>query len=200
MYVYFIEAIGQNLIKIGRANNPRERHKRLSTGNPYKLKILNVIKYDETEENLERKMHKLFEEFRSNGEWFELSSVELMEILEENGYMDSLEEAPYVQLSDLEKVWACSVCEKIFKFECLLYRHCGRNKRCRELMVKNEEIEKLTQSLEKRKKKYSQLKKIVIDCTTENKELRQKIADISKENIELKTRYNTVENIIKITK
>ncbi len=41
--VYFIEAVGTDRVKIGRAWNPNQRRRELQTSSPYELKLLGVV-------------------------------------------------------------------------------------------------------------------------------------------------------------
>jgi hypothetical protein len=67
--VWFIYAIKapNNLIKIGRAKNPKERLASLQIGSPVKLELLACVK---ARWSLEGQLHKLLAAYRSHGEWF----------------------------------------------------------------------------------------------------------------------------------
>lgn len=65
---YFIEAIGQNLVKIGVAHNVERRLAQLQTACPFDLQILCAI-----EDDYEELLHTVFESERVRGEWFRLS-------------------------------------------------------------------------------------------------------------------------------
>lgn len=71
-YVYFIEAVGLNRVKIGIANDPRKRLATLQVGSPVELRLLSVLKVDLAPE-WERDFHKRFAQHRLHGEWFELA-------------------------------------------------------------------------------------------------------------------------------
>ncbi|MEZ0060957.1 hypothetical protein ABIF26_006500 [Bradyrhizobium elkanii] len=64
-FVYFARA--GNKVKIGVSKNPRQRLGELKTGNSNKVRIYYVTPGDA---QMERDLHKLFAEFRVNGEWF----------------------------------------------------------------------------------------------------------------------------------
>ena len=65
--IYFIEAIGQDRIKIGKTRDPKNRLRQLQTGSASKLQLLGVI-VDKA--NRESELHALFAEDRIQGEWF----------------------------------------------------------------------------------------------------------------------------------
>ena len=73
-YVYFIQK-GYGSIKIGVAKNPEARLKNLQTGNHGKLYL--IAKFPcasvAAARNLESDLHKKFERFRLEGEWFRKS-------------------------------------------------------------------------------------------------------------------------------
>ena len=64
--IYFIQADNGD-IKIGITLNPKNRLRALQTHCPLKLKTLKLIDGDYI---LEKKIHKLFKDFRIRGEWF----------------------------------------------------------------------------------------------------------------------------------
>jgi|GEM_PF-3493394 len=63
--IYFISS--GEFIKIGIANNPKQRLRDLQTASPVKLKIIYTIPGTE---NLEKILHEIFNEYRECGEWF----------------------------------------------------------------------------------------------------------------------------------
>ena len=69
--IYFIGSLESGTVKIGRSNNPENRLAELQTGNPQKLVLYGVI-YDVSHE-LKKRLHKLFDHLRINGEWFKLT-------------------------------------------------------------------------------------------------------------------------------
>jgi len=70
-FVYFIREEGTDRIKIGfTEKNPKERVKKLQTGNSNKLILLGSIDGTNQDEN---NLHREFSEERGNGEWFEPS-------------------------------------------------------------------------------------------------------------------------------
>lgn len=81
-YVYFIEARESGAIKIGSTSNPTARLSALQTGSPVRLRL---IGYTEGGEPEERRLHRLFEDSRSHGEWFK-PTIDLLD------YITSLED------------------------------------------------------------------------------------------------------------
>ena len=71
-FVYIMQDYS-GLYKIGYSNNPDNRLKQFKTGNP---KINMYANYPANRLD-ERLLHKLFEEYRDDGEWFKLSRVHL---------------------------------------------------------------------------------------------------------------------------
>ncbi len=88
--VYFIEAVGTDRVKIGRAWNPNQRRRELQTSSPHELKLLGVVF---GKRHSEPELHERFEKYRILGEWFRLSAirVEMDAILEEEERIDALE-------------------------------------------------------------------------------------------------------------
>ena len=68
-FVYFIQAGSNGAIKIGFTEDQdiNKRLIQLQTGNPEKLNVLKLIKGTKA---TEKKLHKLFKEYRLYGEWF----------------------------------------------------------------------------------------------------------------------------------
>ncbi len=65
--VYFIRAIGTDLIKIGVADDPRQRLRDLQVGSAHQLEIVTEIPGDERYESV---LHRRFDNLRAHGEWF----------------------------------------------------------------------------------------------------------------------------------
>lgn len=66
-YVYFIEAIGTDTIKIGVTTNMKTRVSALSSSSPFELC---VVYYFPGSLQKEKELHKKFNHLRVNGEWF----------------------------------------------------------------------------------------------------------------------------------
>ena len=70
LYIYFIEAVGTDKVKIGIAKDPEERLKQLQTGSSVKLRLMDSIG---AYANEEKKLHLKFKDLRHSGEWFFLT-------------------------------------------------------------------------------------------------------------------------------
>ena len=77
-YVYFVKG-NKNIVKIGCTTDIKNRIKSLSTGFPYKLKLLNKI-YSKNYGYIEGLFHEFFKNKRLRGEWFDLSDEEIYNI------------------------------------------------------------------------------------------------------------------------
>lgn len=66
-FVYFIEATASRHIKIGWANDPNRRLQEFQTGAPTEYKLIGTIPGSK---KLEHKLHKEFDEYRAQREWF----------------------------------------------------------------------------------------------------------------------------------
>jgi len=67
LWIYFIEAIDQDLIKIGQSTNIEERLSSLAIG-PWELDLLLAVR--ETDALTESVIHNRFQSIRVKGEWF----------------------------------------------------------------------------------------------------------------------------------
>lgn len=68
--IYFIEAVGANLLKIGFTDrDPEERLKELQTGCPHRLRVVGV--WDEPA-SCEKYHHEQWQHLRETGEWFRI--------------------------------------------------------------------------------------------------------------------------------
>ena len=79
-YVYFIKIEGQNYVKIGVSVNPPKRKMSLQTKMPFELKIINQLETSNPY-GLEHKLHDIYSEMRTNGEWFNLNESLIDEII-----------------------------------------------------------------------------------------------------------------------
>jgi len=66
-YVYFIEAVGLDKIKIGVSDNPENRVQQLATGSAVTLRLKAKMSGDAL---TEREMHKKFQHLQVDREWF----------------------------------------------------------------------------------------------------------------------------------
>ena len=79
-YTYFMKASGFNYIKIGASKNPDNRKLQLEKEYPFKLNIIKRIK-SSNNFGLENKFHDIYSEERMNGEWFNLTDKQILEII-----------------------------------------------------------------------------------------------------------------------
>lgn len=70
-YVYFIEAEGLDLVKIGLADDPRKRLAMLQVGSPVRL-ILRGVQCVDDAAGWEAEKHKRYRHLRTHGEWFSI--------------------------------------------------------------------------------------------------------------------------------
>jgi len=74
-HLYFIDAIGSNLIKIGVSKKPESRLKRLRTGSPLPLELQTVVLCaSDFEKSLHEHLTRL--NYHSHGEWFFKHSID----------------------------------------------------------------------------------------------------------------------------
>jgi len=76
-YIYLIESGGYH--KIGVSKNPLKRISQLMTIPPFNAEIIDQV-YSDDIYKLEERMHNYFCEQRTNGEWFDLSDNDVLEI------------------------------------------------------------------------------------------------------------------------
>lgn len=74
---YLVRCEGTGLIKIGKTRNVDLRLSMLQTGSASKLTVAHVFN-----EDIERKLHKKFNNVRKHGEWFDVSLNEVIEFVE----------------------------------------------------------------------------------------------------------------------
>jgi hypothetical protein len=81
MPVYFILDSEKDQIKIGRAKDVRKRTKVLQTGNPSPLQLMGwIASLEDTRE--EKRLHHFYRLRRGLGEWFKISSTEVLKELQ----------------------------------------------------------------------------------------------------------------------
>lgn len=66
--VYFIQEPATHAIKIGFSTNLRKRLESLQSANPYQLALLGAL--PDHDEKAEKRLHKRFDIYRLEGEWF----------------------------------------------------------------------------------------------------------------------------------
>ena len=86
--IYFIMAVGTNMIKIGKADNVKKRIKNMQTGNHNKLILLASYKAPHDEEGY---LHHKLRKYRSRGEWFHLSDtiIDLLGSIKRGGQVNA---------------------------------------------------------------------------------------------------------------
>ncbi|CQR46591.1 T5orf172 domain protein [Paraliobacillus sp. PM-2] len=82
-YVYFIKESGMGHIKIGKADDPDQRKKELSTGSSHIHEIVHLIK-TKAPYKTENFFHCHFRNKRIKGEWFDLTENDLSWIQRED--------------------------------------------------------------------------------------------------------------------
>lgn len=80
MTVYVLRAEGSRLVKIGQSRNVEQRLRaiRMMSAHPVELLWQSDSSYGE---ELERKLHRVFHQFRSHGEWFDFGENEPVEMV-----------------------------------------------------------------------------------------------------------------------
>ena len=69
--IYFIAQSNKAFVKIGYTSKPiKKRLGALQTGNPFRLVVLDIITGNK---RVEKAIHKKFDKYRFNGEWFRYS-------------------------------------------------------------------------------------------------------------------------------
>jgi hypothetical protein len=91
-YVYFIYDSDNKLVKIGKANNIKQRFSSIISGNPFNLTIVKTIECESEEKafELEKELHSKYQNDNFNREWFEANRV----IKEEEIELDSDYDSP----------------------------------------------------------------------------------------------------------
>lgn len=82
--VYFVQPEGSDKVKIGLTNDLEARLKSFQTGSPEPFVVLHQIMTParRCSERMERKLHRRFDSYRYNGEWFRLEG-ELADYLDD---------------------------------------------------------------------------------------------------------------------
>tara|TARA_R110000772_G_C13028388_1_gene411412 strand:+ start:44 stop:553 length:510 start_codon:yes stop_codon:yes gene_type:complete len=75
---YLIKNKRNNLYKIGRSNNPKNREKTLQSEEP----LIEIVKT--WKEDIESKLHKEYKDYRIRGEWFNLNEIQVRYICTNN--------------------------------------------------------------------------------------------------------------------
>jgi len=88
-YIYFFQAVGENLFKIGRTSrSPQSRRRGLDTGCPFDLELLGVLQTVDIVE-AEHIVHEYLKEHRVSPrkEWFRVEKEVIVEVMERFGAM-----------------------------------------------------------------------------------------------------------------
>jgi hypothetical protein len=109
--VYFFKHLGIDAIKIGFSDNesPLSRFEQMKTYSPYGAEIIGFI-ICENPKKLETDLHKKFNEYRLNGEWFNISIEKVKETISFHTNLEDLKER-----NDFEIEWLRK--KNIFKSE-----------------------------------------------------------------------------------
>ena len=78
-YIYFLDCPSIGLIKIGSTKKPKQRLKTLKASLGPNIKYLNILPTEDMGA-LERAMHSHFSEFRSYGEFFQITANQIEEL------------------------------------------------------------------------------------------------------------------------
>ncbi len=102
MSIYFISD-GKH-VKIGCSINPKERLSALQSGNPNKLTLLKTLSEKGYSES---KLHSKFEQYKTYGEWFELSKeiLDFIDNVEKDSPVQSLQENYLGFIQDVDRVF-----------------------------------------------------------------------------------------------
>lgn len=74
MYVYAIgQTNGEGPVKIGISSDTQSRLAAIQTSYPYQLRVLSVSEWIPQARSVEARIHRFFEDFRLNGEWFNIT-------------------------------------------------------------------------------------------------------------------------------
>lgn len=87
-YIYLLE--GREYYKIGRSVEPKKRTNTLQIQLPFEVNLKSTV-FSYHYKELEKSLHKKFEDKNTNGEWFELSNKDI-EFIESLGGEESVEE------------------------------------------------------------------------------------------------------------
>lgn len=89
--VYIIQMVGHSLTddlyKIGISNSPGKRLQSLNTSSPFELELIHKFVAEPAEE-AETKLHEQFKASRMSGEWFKLTSAQIIELKDIIEYRD----------------------------------------------------------------------------------------------------------------
>jgi hypothetical protein len=82
MAVYFVREAHVGMVKIGVSKDVPQRLKALRTGNPRPLELMGwIIPQKGSDYSLESQLHLKYDRHRAEGEWFRMSSTEVLDEL-----------------------------------------------------------------------------------------------------------------------
>ena len=79
--VYLIKIKDTDLHKIGVANDAKKRLAALQTSNPFELELVSCYQVEGPYDH-EKRLHRHFQEFRTQGEWFKMGALHVHEFRE----------------------------------------------------------------------------------------------------------------------
>lgn len=80
--LYLIQNCNTNYIKIGISSQPYKRLAQLQTGSGDKLKLLKVYNLD-NDRVMEKRLHKMLWQSKKSGEWFNFSSPDYLQFIDD---------------------------------------------------------------------------------------------------------------------
>lgn len=116
-YVYLLKALHDNqLFKIGRAKNPKDRMRTFGIKLPFEVEFELLIQTEDMY-YLEKKLHSKFKEVRLSGEWFRLSDddVQYMRDLA-NEDLVTVNETHSIQVEPTTRSWEAYESTEIDKY------------------------------------------------------------------------------------
>jgi predicted GIY-YIG superfamily endonuclease len=89
VFLYLIKNIDNSTYKIGVSKNPSTRIKQLQTGNASKLEIIHIFKTT-FPYKIESSLHRKYSLQNIHNEWFEMSSIDVDNFLNECKKLDNV--------------------------------------------------------------------------------------------------------------
>ena len=80
-YVYIVQSLEDGFFKIGVSKNPKKRICQLQTGNSSELKLIESY-FSKYAYKIEKALHNQFSYLRKEGEWFDLSLIEVLDFID----------------------------------------------------------------------------------------------------------------------
>ncbi len=71
-YIYLIQSLENSYYKIGLSKYPKKRIDQLQTGNPSKLRLVEIYQ-SEYANKIEKALQRRYSHLRKEGEWFDMS-------------------------------------------------------------------------------------------------------------------------------